>query len=338
MKALLYEGPWQMPLREVEWPEPGPEDVIVSVQAAGICGSDVHGFTGFTGRRQPPLVMGHEFGGMVAAVGQGVTGFEPGDRVVVQPLLTCGQCPNCRAGLANICTNRTGVGMNVNGAYAEAVRVPQELLYPLPEAMTWEQSALVEPLAVGMRAVNRTPFSLMATIVIVGAGTIGLTTLLAARLRGAGRIIMTDLSAHRLELARRLGADVTVNVNESDPAEVVGDYTGGLGAHAVIEAVGVTATVGQSLALVRTGGQVTWIGNSQPEVTLNMQQVVTRELTIRGTYGFNEEFGRAITAIDGGRVDVRPLVEKVAPLAQGPALFEALAQGTLDAVKVILKP
>ena len=338
MKALLYEGAWRMPLREVERPEPGPEDVIVAVQAVGICGSDVHGFTGFTGRRQPPLVMGHEFGGVIAAVGEGVTGFEAGDRVVVQPLLTCGECENCRAGLANICTNRTGLGMNVNGAYAEAVRVPQKLLYRLPDSMSWEQSALVEPLAVGMHAVNRTPFSLMDTVVIVGAGTIGLTTLMAARLRGAGRIIVTDLSAHRLELARQMGADVTVNVKESDPVAVVGEHTAGLGAQAVIEAVGVTATVRQSLALVRTGGQVTWIGNSQPEVELNMQQVVTRELTIRGTYGFNEEFGRAITAIDSGRVEVRPLIEKVAPLAEGPELFEALAKGTLDAVKVILKP
>ena len=338
MKALLYEGPWQMPLREVERPEPGPEDVIVSVQAAGICGSDVHGFTGFTGRRQPPLVMGHEFGGVIAAVGERVGDFEIGDRVVVQPLLTCGECENCRADLANICTNRSGLGMNVNGAYAEAVRVPQKLLYRLPAGMSWEQGALVEPLAVGMRAVNRTPFALMDTVVIVGAGAIGLTALIAARLRGAGIIIVTDLSPHRLELARRLGADVTVNVKESDPVTVVHEYSSGLGAHAAIEAVGITATVQQSLALVRTGGHVTWIGNSQPEVELNMQQVVTRELTIRGTYGFNEEFGRAIAAIDSGRVDVRPLIEKVAPLADGPALFQALAQGTLDAVKVILKP
>lgn len=338
MKALLYEGPWQMPLREVERPEPGPEDVVVSVQAAGICGSDVHGFTGFTGRRQPPLVMGHEFGGVIAAVGERVGDFEIGDRVVVQPLLTCGKCENCRAGLANICTNRSGLGMNVNGAYAEAVRVPQKLLHRLPAGMSWEQSALVEPLAVGLRAVNRTPIALIDTVVIVGAGAIGLTTLIAARLRGAGTIIVTDLSPHRLELARRLGADVTVNVKESDPVAVVHEYSDGLGAHAAIEAVGVTATVQQSLALVRAGGHVTWIGNSQPDVELNMQQVVTRELTIRGTYGFNEEFGRAIAAIDSGRVDVRPLIEKVAPLADGPALFQALAQGTLDAVKVILKP
>lgn len=338
MKALLFEGDWQMPLREIDPPQPGPEEVVIAVKAAGICGSDVHGFTGFTGRRQPPLVMGHEFSGAITSVGAQVTRFQPGGRVVVQPLLTCGHCPNCRAGRPNICTNRTGIGMNVNGAYAEAVSVPQDLLFALPAEMSWEQGALVEPLAVGMRAVNQTPISLMDTLVIIGAGTIGLTTLLAARLKGAGTVIMTDLSPHRLEMAKRLGADVTINVGEEDPLEVVRAYTDGQGAAAVIEAVGVTASVQQSVQLVRTGGHITWIGNSQPDVTVNMQQIVTRELTVRGTYGFNEEFGRAIAAIHSGRVDVLPLIEQIAPLTDGTALFHDLAKGALDAIKVILKP
>jgi L-iditol 2-dehydrogenase len=204
--------------------------------------------------------------------------------------------------------------------------------------MAWEQAALVEPLAVALRAVNLTPLTLMGTLAIVGAGTIGLLTVLAARLRGAGKIIVTDLSPHRLELARRLGADVAVNVSAEDPVAVVHAHTGGQGAQAVIEAVGVAASVKQSLALVRTGGHVTWIGNSQPEVPVNMQQVVTRELTIRGTYGFAEEFGRALQAIHAGRVDVTPLIERVGSLEEGPQLMHDLASGTLDAAKVVLRP
>jgi L-iditol 2-dehydrogenase len=339
MKALVFEGPWQMPLREVEAPAPGPDDVIVNVQAVGVCGSDVHGYMGVTGRRIPPVVMGHEFGGVVAAVGEHVTRAKPGDRVVVQPLITCGACANCRAGLPNICLNRKGLGMmSTNGAMAEAVRVPQQLLYPMPEGMPWEQAALVEPLAVALRAVNLTPLTLMGTVAVIGAGTIGLLVVLAARLRGAGTIIVTDLSPHRLELARQLGADRVVNVKDEDPVEAVKALTDGQGAQAVIEAVGIDASVKQSLALVRTGGHITWIGNSQPEVGVNMQQVVTRELTIRGTYGFAEEFGRAIQAIDSGRVDVTPLIERVAPLEEGPQLMHDLAKGTLDAAKVVLKP
>jgi L-iditol 2-dehydrogenase len=339
MRALVYEAPWQMPLREVPPPEPGPEEVIVGVQAVGICGSDVHGYMGLTGRRTPPMIMGHEFGGVVTAVGERASSAQIGQKVVVQPLITCGQCANCRAGLPNICLHRTGLGMmGTNGAMAEAVRVPQQLLHPLPEGMAWEQAALVEPLAVALRAVNLTPLTLMGTLAIVGAGTIGLLTVLAARLRGAGKIIVTDLSPHRLELARRLGADAAVNVSDEDPVAVVHAHTGGQGAQAVIEAVGVAASVKQSLALVRTGGHVTWIGNSQPEVPVNMQHVVTRELTIRGTYGFAEEFGRALQAIHAGRVDVTPLIERVGSLEEGPQLMHDLASGTLDAAKVVLRP
>src|SRR5687767_11455976 len=178
MKALVFEGAWQMSLREMETPQPGPNDVIVAVQAVGVCGSDVHGYMGITGRRLPPMVMGHEFGGIVSAVGERVTRATVGQKVIVQPLITCGQCANCRAGLPNICLNRSGLGMmSTNGAMAEAVRVPEQLLYPLPEGLAWEQSALVEPLAVALRAVNQTPLTLMGTVVIIGAGTIGLLTL-----------------------------------------------------------------------------------------------------------------------------------------------------------------
>jgi L-iditol 2-dehydrogenase len=174
--------------------------------------------------------------------------------------------------------------------------------------------------------------------VIVGAGPIGLLALLAARLKGAGTIIVTDRSAHRLVLAEQLGADMAVNIDERDPIQTVLDATDGLGAHAAIEAVGISATVQQALAVTRIGGHVTWIGNSAPEVTLNMQQVVTREITIRGAYGFGDEFGQAIAALASGRIDVQPLIELTAPLEDGPQLVHDLAKGALDAVKVVLRP
>ena len=327
-----------MPLREVEPPAPGPDDVVVAVRAAGVCGSDVHGFTGSTGRRTPGIVMGHEFAGTIASTGTAVQGYAPGDRVVVQPLTTCGACEMCLAGRPNVCRNRTLIGMHTHGAYAEAVRVPQRQLYRLPEGLSWEQGSLVEPLSVALHAANLTPLSLMDTVVIVGAGTIGLLALLAARLKGAGTIIVTDRIAHRLDLARQLGADIVVNAAERDPVAVVQDATNGAGAHAAIEAVGISATVQQALAVTRIGGHVTWIGNSAPEVTLNMQQVVTREITIRGTYGFNQEFAQAIDALHSGRIDATPLIERVAPLEDGPQIVHDLAKGTLDLAKVVLTP
>ncbi len=339
MKALVYEGPWQMPLREVPEPEPGPEDVIVAVKAVGVCGSDIHGFTGASGRRIPPMIMGHEFSGEIRAVGAAVTDHRPGERVVVQPIITCGQCINCLAGLPNICTNRRGLGMmTTNGAYAELVCVPQQLLYELPAEVSWEHGALVEPLSVAMHAVNQTPIQLMDTVLILGAGTIGLMTLLSCRLKGAGKIIVADLSPHRLEVARKLGADVTVNPAAEDLGEVVRRYAGPAGAPVVMEAVGVTATARQSLELVRPGGHVTWIGNAMPTIEIPMQQVVTREVTIRGVYAFNVEFGRAIETIRSGRVDVSPIIEQVTPLEEGPQIAHDLAKGTLDAIKVVLRP
>lgn len=339
MKALVYEAPWQMPLREVADPEPRSGEVIVAVRAVGVCGSDVHGFTGSTGRRIPPMIMGHEFSGEVSAVGAGVSGWQPGARVTVLPTISCGACANCRAGLPNICLNRSGLGMmTTDGAYAEAVRVPARQLYPLPAEVSWEAGAMVEPLAVGMHAANLTPIQLMDTVLIFGAGTIGLLTLMAVRLKGAGKIIVTDLSPHRLEVARRLGADVTVNPREADLAAAVHEHAGPSGAPVVIEAVGAAATARQSLELVRPGGHVTWIGNSQPMIEINMPSIVTREITIQGAYAFNREFGDAIEAIRSGSVDVMALVEDVLPLAEGPRVVTELAKGQLDAIKIVLKP
>ena len=338
MRALVYEGAWQMPLREIDPPIPGPDDVIVAVQAAGVCGSDVHGFTGSTGRRTPGIVMGHEFTGSISSVGSRVQAYGIGDRVVVQPLTTCGACPMCLAGRPNVCFSRTLIGMHTHGAYAELVRVPHHQIYRLPDTMSWEHGSLAEPLSVALHAVNLTPLTLMDTVVIVGAGTIGLLALLAARLKGAGRIIVTDLSTHRLALARHLGADIVVNVGEQDPLAVVQEATGGAGADATLEAVGISATVQQALAVTRIGGSITWIGNSAPDVTLNMQQVVTREITIRGSYGFNQEFAVAIDALCLGRINVTPLIERIVPLEEGSQLVHALATGSLDVAKVILTP
>lgn len=339
MKALVYEAPWQMPLREVAEPQPQPGEVIVAVRAVGVCGSDIHGFTGSTGRRIPPMIMGHEFSGEVTAVGAGVESWEPGARVTVLPTISCGTCANCRAGLPNICIHRSGLGMmTTDGAYADAVAVPARQLYSLPPEVSWEAGAMVEPLAVGMHAANLTPVRLMDPVLIFGAGTIGLLTLLAVRLKGAGTIIVTDLSSHRLEMARRLGADITVNPRETDLAAVVRQVAGPSGMPVVIEAVGAAATARQSLELVRPGGHVTWIGNSQPVIEVNMPSIVTREITIRGVYAFTREFGDAIEAIRSGHVDVMPLVEDVLPLAEGPRVVTALAKGELDAIKILLRP
>jgi L-iditol 2-dehydrogenase len=282
--------------------------------------------------------MGHEAAGDVIEVGDGVTSVRPGDRVALRSILPCGACEWCRRGESNICPNRRGLGMQFDGAYADRIVLPETMLLVLPDALSYTDGALIEPLAVAMHAVNRTPFDLMDVVVVIGAGAIGLLTLLAARLRGAGSIVVTDRNEHRLAMARSLGADVTVNVDEADPVTVVRNATGGRGADAVFEAVGIGPTVAQSLATARSGGQVTWIGNSVPTVELSMQELVTRELTLRGAYTFNEEFEQAAAAIAAGLIDVARLIELTAPLDQAPELFRQLGAAELDVVKVILVP
>lgn len=334
----MFEAPWEMSLREVDPPRPAPGEVLVRVRAAGVCGSDVHGFTGSTGRRRPGVIMGHEFCGTVEALGEGVAARAVGERVVVQPIISCGACPQCRAGRPNLCLHRRGIGWSVHGGYAEFVSVPQRNALPLPGEVGWHAGALVEPLAVALHAANLTPLEVGDTMAVLGAGPVGLLTVMALRLRGAGRVIVSDLSPHRLELARRLGADELIHAGEVDPVDTVRGLTGGLGADAVLEVVGVTATVRQSVQMVRSAGNVTWVGNSAPSVELPMQEVVTREITLRGAYAFVGEFGRAVELLRSGRVDVTPLIERVAPLEEGPDLIHSLARGTLDAVKVVLEP
>ncbi len=338
MKALVFVGPGEMPLRDHPDPSPAAGEVVVAVRAAGICGSDVHGYLGATGRRRPGIVMGHEAAGDVVDVGRGVTSVKAGDRVVLRSILSCGRCERCLRGQPNLCLDRRGLGMHFDGAYAERIAVPEALVVPMPDTLSYEEGALVEPLAVAMHAVNITPFALLEFVVVVGAGAIGLLTLLAARLRGAGSIVVTDQSAHRLAVARSLGADLSVDVTAQDPVEIVQAATDGRGADAVLEAVGIGATASQSLRLVRSGGNVTWIGNSAPLVELPMQELVTRELTLRGSYAFREEFEQAADAIAEGTIDVRPLIERKAPLDEGSDVFRELGAGELDAIKVVLMP
>ena len=327
MRAIVYTNPWHMELHDKEVPVPGPDEVIVDVKAVGICGSDVHGYTGSTGRRTPPMVMGHEFSGTVARFGDSVSGIEEEDEVIVSPMF-----PYDGIG------QRQVVGVNQPGAYAEQALVHKSMLYPKPESMSWNDAAMCEPLSIAMHAISRTPIAMMDTVVVVGAGTIGLLVLQCARRCGAGTIVVTDMSPHRLDLAKQVGADVTVNIRDQDPVATVMELTNQVGADVAIEAVGLTKSVQQAHAMVRVGGHVTWIGNSDLMIEVNMQEVVTRELTIAGTYGFSTEFERVIEAIAQKVIDVETLIEQIAPLEDGPALVDGLAKGELDLIKVILTP
>jgi L-iditol 2-dehydrogenase len=335
---MVFVRVGEMEMRDRPDRSPGLGEVTVAVRASGICGSDVHGYLGLTGRRQPGMVMGHEAAGEIVELGADVSGLAVGQRVALRSILGCGRCDLCQHGQSNVCEGRRGLGMQFDGAYAERMVVPADLAVPIPDTLSYEHAALVEPFAVALHAVAVTPLEPTDDVVIVGAGPIGLLTLLAVRHRGARSVTITDRSPHRLAMATSLGADRVIDVRTTDPVAVVRTATDGRGADVVFEAVGITATVAQSLAAVRTAGHVTWIGNSAPIVELPMQDMVTRELTLRGSYTFASEFEAAIDLLATGEVDVAPLIELTASLEDGPDLFHRLGDGSLEAVKVVLIP
>ena len=336
MKAMMYRGPWKMPVEELEEPTASAGKVVVEVEAVGICGSDVHGFTGRSGRRTPGIVMGHEFAGTIGEVGPEVEGLRGRRR--------CGRDASiygCAWGdpyPINLSPHRRLTGMNEHGAYAQRVAVRTAQLFPKPEGLSWQRAALCEPMAVTLHAARITPINPMQKVAVVGVGPIGLLAMLAARLKGAGTVIAVDRSAHRLELAEELGADAVINVEETDAAAAIREMTDG-GVDVAFEAVGLSPTAQLSVEATRNGGNVTWIGNNAPMIELDMQSIVTREMSVRGSYGFDEtDFAAAIEALSSGRLNVDPLVELVAPLDDGPELFRSLAAGENDLVKIILKP
>ena len=342
MKALVLKQYNQFSYEEAPMPAVGPEDVLIAVKACGICGSDVHGMDGSTGRRRPPIVMGHEAAGVIAEVGAGVSGWAKGDRVTFDSTIYCGTCPFCRQGRVNLCDNRRVLGVSCaeyrrHGAFAEYVAVPQHILYRMPEGLSFERAAMVEALSIALHAAGRTAIRLNDTAVVVGAGMIGLLVIQALRAAGCGRIIAVDLDPSRLDLARQLGADAGLRADGDVPAEVA-KLTGGRGADLVFEVVGVTAAFQAAIACVRKGGQVTLVGNLSPKVELPLQQIVTREITLRGSCASSGEYPACLDMLARGTIDVDPLVSAVAPLAEGAAWFARLYKGEAGLMKVILKP
>jgi len=343
MQALLLKNYMELELTEMPAPVPAPDEVLVRVAACGICGSDVHGLDGSSGRRIPPLVMGHEASGVVAAVGAKVRRVREGDRVAFDSTIWCGACHFCRRGEMNLCDNRQVLGVSCgeyrrHGAFAEYVVVPERVIAPLPETLSFEEAAMIEPASVAVHAVNLTPVRLGDMAVVVGTGMIGLLVVQALRLAGCGRIIAVDVDAARLRMASEFGADVEVNAREADPAAVVAELTSGRGADIAIEAVGATEPIATAIACLRKGGALTLVGNVTPRVELALQAVVTRELRLVGSCASCGEYPAVIALMARGALRVRPMISAVAPLAEAPHWFDRLYRKEPNLMKVILKP
>jgi L-iditol 2-dehydrogenase len=343
MKALLLKNYKDLELVDFPTPEVGPNDVLIRVKACGICGSDVHGFDGSTGRRIPPIVMGHEAAGLIHATGSNVKGYHEGDRVTFDSTISCGHCFFCSQGQINLCDNRQVLGVSCgefrrHGAFAEYVVVPQNILYRLPDSLPFEHAALIEAVSIGVHAVNITPIQLGATAVIIGSGMIGLLTLQAARLAGCSRIIAVDLDDNKLEVARKLGADVVLNPKTTDVPARVFELTGGHGADVAIEAVGATSPIKTAILSVKKGGTVTLVGNITPNIEIPLQSVVSRQIRLQGSCASNGEYPACIDLLASGAIQVDPIISALAPLEEGAAWFEKLYAPNSNLMKVVLQP
>jgi L-iditol 2-dehydrogenase len=333
MKTSRLHGPRDMRWEDVPEPMINQDEVLIRVRAMGVCGSDLHIYTG--DRPVPyPRILGHEFAGNIAQVGANVSHLRIGQRVTAEPNFWCGRCVYCQAGRQNLCVNRVGLAVNVDGCQAEYVKVPAQFVWPLPDNMTFVQGAMVEPLMVSLHAIKRSRAQLGNTVTILGCGTIGLMALLCAKAAGC-RIFAVDVIPEKLDLARRLGANEVINGLETDAVEAVKQATEGLGSDIVIEAAGFPATVEQSLVMVRQAGRIILIGLSTKPAQLPPIAVARREVEIFGSFIYHAgEFASAIHLIATGQVDVLPLVGLTTDLVGAQDAYEQLLGG--KAVKGII--
>jgi len=339
MKAAVWYGGKDIRIEDVPKPKIRNDEVLVKVKAAGICGSELHAYEGVSQRRTPPLVMGHEFAGEVTEIGKDVKDLKLGVRITVDPLKRCGVCTPCVRGQGNVCRNVKLFGLHTDGAFAEYVAVPALNCYVLPDYVSYEEGAMTEPLSVALRAVNNTDVKLGDTVVVIGAGIIGLSILKAARTAGAGRLIVTDIVDYRLDFAKTLGADITINSMTQDSVSRIMELTNGVGADIVFEAVGLEATVQQGINMLAIGGKLTVVGMMSKTMTLNVLSIVSRELQIRGSYAYaSDDFRRGFSYIVNRKIDVKSLITNVLPLEKIQEGFELMHEKKGKTLKIMLKP
>lgn len=333
----------QFTIEDLPIPTCGSRDVLVQVAACGICGSDVHGYDGASGRRIPPIVMGHEAAGIVAAVGSDVRSVSPGDRVTFDSTVYCAKCEFCLRGEVNLCDDRQVVGVSCGeyrraGAFAEYITVPEYIVYRLPPTLSFAEAAMLEAVSVALHAVKLSCIEDGETALVIGAGMIGLLILQAARVAGCSRVFVADVDGTRLKMAANLGADETLLVSGADLLREVLRLTNGRGVDVVLEAVGRNETVASAIDCVRKGGTVTLVGNIAPEVSLPLQKVVTRQIRLQGSCASAGEYPEAMELVSSGKIKVAPMISAVAPLRDGPEWFERLYAREPNLMKVILDP
>lgn len=337
MKAVVFKDKGRYQLKDVPIPRLGNKDVLIKVDSCGICGTDVHIYEG-SFPANFPVIIGHEFAGTIQETGEEVEKFKPGDPVTVNPNTVCGECEYCRGGKENLCITLPGLGVNTDGGFAQYLKIREASVYHLPEGMDLEVASFTEPLSCCVHGVDLAEINSGDSVVVLGAGPIGLLILQLVRLAGAARVIITATRDKGRELAQKLGADLVLNPREVDVTREVEKFLGER-AEVVIECVGKAETMRESLNLVRPRGRVVWFGVANPklEIRISPFHIYRNEITLRGAFVNPYTTKRAIDLLASGRVRVKELITHRYPLDQ---LDEAMRTYKTDKgrVKIMMKP
>ncbi|WCK53228.1 alcohol dehydrogenase catalytic domain-containing protein [Aneurinibacillus sp. Ricciae_BoGa-3] len=337
MKALVWTAPSTMEIQQRDIPVIKPEEVLIQVEAVGICGSEIEGFLGHNSLRKPPLIMGHEFCGRIVELGENVSHCEIGNKVVVNPLISCGVCDRCRRGTENLCDSRAIIGIHRSGSFAEYVAVPASSVHTVPESISAYRAALAEPLACCLRAARRAaalhPF---ANVLIYGAGAIGLLSGLVSKILGANKVIMLDLNDERLATAQAAGIEFAVNSNNQDVPARVKEITADKGIDVIIDAAGFLPTRTQAFELVNPDGVIMNIGLGIDETPLRINHLIRSEITVLGSFCYTkQDFHDALELLIAGKISEEGWSE-IRSIEEGQLAFHELVAGQVGKSKIFL--
>jgi len=343
MKALVLEKYNELVYKDVPDPKIKSNEVLIKVMACGICGSDVHGLDGSTGRRIPPMIMGHEASGIIVKIGTDVNGWKSGDKVTFDSTVYPLNDWFTIEGMYNLSDGREVLGVSPgtykrDGAFAEFIAIPQHILYKIPEMVTFEQAAMVEAVAVALHSINISGMKTGDKCVIVGAGMIGIFILKLLKISGASKIIVIDITPKRLEQAAQAGADHIFISTEENLAEKIIALTNKRGADISFEAVGKSESVNMAIDSLRKGGKAVLVGNTSSKVDFPLQKVVTRELKVFGSCAIRGEYEVVLDLLESGKISVDDQISAVVPLSEGAIWFNKLYRKEEDLNKIILVP
>lgn len=340
-RAAYMISPKKIELRELPMPTAKPGEVILKVEYVGVCGSDVHFLETGVRKGKPfplPFILGHECTGTVTEVGDGVKSIKVGERVCFEPQITCGKCVYCRSGHYNMCPDVVFPSTPpYDGMLRDYVAIPAENAYKLPDEVSTKEGALIEPLAVGLSAAEKGEVTVGKTVVILGAGCIGLVTMMACKAMGASRVIMSDLYPKRLANALRLGADVVINAAEEDAIQRVMELTGGEGADVVFEVASNPVTAAQTVDMVRRCGIVVMVGNINEKTPYRFMDLMYREGQIRTIYRYCNNFNTALQAVASGRIDIKGIISHEFDFSNVQDAFDESMNNRQNVIKAVIK-